>query len=137
VTRASFRIEESDDKAAPSSRNPDQLALAARDAATAERQRAAFYARVSGDALILCLLERDADESALQPSGYGEGNEMPGEEPAGVAPTPPEERRPNAEAASTRRALARGYTALEIKNARERLKRHALAVAREMKKREP
>jgi hypothetical protein len=34
-----------------------------------------------------------------------------------------------AEPLSTRRALAKGYSLKDIKNARERLKRHALAVA--------
>jgi DNA-directed RNA polymerase specialized sigma24 family protein len=38
---------------------------------------------------------------------------------------------PNAEAASTRRARSRGYTDKEIKNARERLKRHAYAARAE------
>ena len=56
------------------------------------------------------------------------------EEVAAEEPKTPEHaplRKPRPEAASTRRALARGYTLLEIKNARERLKRHVEIVVRE------
>ena len=45
--------------------------------------------------------------------------------------------RPNAEPASTTRALEKGYSLQEIKNARERLKRHAQAVVAEDSEVEP
>ncbi len=143
VMHASSRLSEALDAEAPSSSTPDQLALTARDTARSNRQHAELYRRLEGDDLVLLLLERDGDDAALEPSGYAPGEEMPGEEPVekeAPAPEPapaPVEKRPNAEAASTRRALAKGYTEKEIKNARERLKRHALAVAREHREMEP
>ena len=110
VTHASERLTEAKDEAVPPSANPEHLVLNARDAARAERLDAALQRRVEGDTPILLLLERDAD---------AEDDEEAGQD------------RPNAEPASTRRALAKGYTLKDIKNARERLKRHAVAVAKE------
>jgi hypothetical protein len=46
----------------------------------------------------------------------------------------PAERRASHEPASTRRALEKGYSLKDIKNARERLRRHAIMVARETEK---
>jgi hypothetical protein len=135
VVNASFDLADAPDHAAPSSSNPAALVLKARETARAERMYAALQKRIEGDALILLLLEHDADEVAPEPSSDSPGDEMPAEEkepePARVPEVAGEERRPNAEAASTRRALAKGYSAKEIEAARKRLKRHAQAVARE------
>jgi hypothetical protein len=123
-------LTEAENEAAPSSDRPDELALSAPQRARAERRYAALHRRLEGDTLILLLLERESDDTALEASGDSVGNEMSGEDsPAETAPAGP--RRPRGEVASTRRALAKGYTEKEIKNARERLKRHALAVTRE------
>jgi hypothetical protein len=138
VVKASFDLADAPDHAAPSSSNPAALALKARETARAERMYAALQKRIEGDALILLLLEPETDDSAPEPSSDSPGDEMPADveepEPARVplgAGEEPQERRPNAEAASTRRALAKGYSAKEIEAARKRLKRHAQAVARE------
>ncbi len=108
VTHASERLSEAENEAVPSSRNPDRLVMDARDEAKAARRNAALLRRVEGDALVMLLLEESDDDEAYED----------GEEAA----------RPNAEPPSTRRALEKGYTLKDIKNARERLKRHAQAV---------
>jgi hypothetical protein len=115
---------------APTSDRPDQLTLSAPETTRAERRYVELYRRIEGDTLILLLLERESDDTALEASGDGVGNEMSGED-SPAEPSPAGPRKPRGEVASTRRALAKGYTEKEIKNARERLKRHALAVARE------
>jgi hypothetical protein len=108
VTHASERLSEAEDESVPSSRNPDRLVMEARDEAKAARRNAALLRRVQGDALVLLLLEDSDDDES----------DEDGERPAERIAEPP----------STRRALEKGYTLKEIKNARERLKRHAQAV---------
>ena len=137
VVKASFDLADAPDHAAPSSSTPAALVLEARETARAQRMYAALRKRLEGDALILLLLEHDVDEAALEAPSDSPGDEMKADEeepePARVPMGAGEarERRPNAEAASTRRALAKGYNAKEIEAARKRLKRHAQAVARE------
>ena len=111
VTHASERLSEAENESVPSSRNPDRLVMDARDEAKAARCNAALLRRVDGDALVMLLLEENDDDEP----------EEDGEQPP----------RPNAEPPSTLRALKKGYTLQEIKNARERLKRHAQAVVEE------
>jgi hypothetical protein len=138
VMKASFDLADAPDHPAPSSSTPAALVLEARETARAERMYAALRKRIERDALILLLLEHDVDEAALEATSDSPGDEMKADEeepeparvPAG-AREEPQERRPNAEAASTRRALAKGFSAKEIEAARKRLKRHAQAVARE------
>lgn len=111
VTHASERLSEAEDESVPSSRNPDRMVMKARDEAKAARRNAALLRRVQGDALVMLLLEDSDDDEP------DEDDERPGERIA----EPP----------STRRALKKGHTLQEIKNARERLKRHAQAVVEE------
>ncbi len=117
VTHASERLSEAEDEAVPSSRNPDRLVMNARDEAKAARCNAALLRRVEGDELVMLLLEDSDDDEPDEDS-----NEPP---------------RPNAEPLSTRRALEKGYTLKEIKNARERLKRLAQGVVEEDEGKEP
>jgi hypothetical protein len=114
VTHASFALAEDDDAAAPDSSNPEALALNSRAAARARQRYAALLDLIKDDPLIALLLQASGDEDPEPDEG---------EESA-----PP---RPNAEPTSTRRALAKGYTLVDIKNARRRLKRFAETVARE------
>jgi hypothetical protein len=130
IQKASHRLDDAADASAPSSERPDQLALSSPEKARAERLNAALQRRIEGDALILLLLERDGDDAALATSSDSPGNEMSADDPPDE-PAPKKDPKMNAEAASTRRALAKGYTEKDIKNARERLKRHAIVVARE------
>jgi hypothetical protein len=132
VMHASARLDEAADASAPASERPDALLLSAHDQARADRFEAALVRRIDGEALLLILLEHEPDGEAAESSGDAPGQEVSGEEGPSAAQLVSEAyRRPNAEAASTRRALAKGYTDKEIKNARERLKRHAIAVMRE------
>jgi hypothetical protein len=116
VTHASASLDDEGEPAAPSSRNPERLLLSAGDRALAEQQEAELDRRIAGDPLLVLLRE-----AGRETSGDDESDES----------------RPNKEAASTRAALAKGYTAKEIANARKRLKWHMEAVAREQKDMEP
>ena len=107
ATLASESLSAADDEPIPSSQDPLHHAMKAEDQARAERRYAALRKRVAGDALIELLLEDDDDEEDEDASS------------------------PNAEAATTRRALAKGYTEKEIKNARLRLRRYGDVVAQE------
>jgi len=110
VTLASERLETV--KAVPdlSAPNRDELLLEPEDEARAKRLYAALHEAVKEDALVVLLLQED--------------DEDPPDEDEHARP------HPSAEPASTRRALAKGYTLADIKNARRRLKRWAEAVAR-------
>ncbi len=137
VTMASDRITEDNDRGPPSSQNPDRLAMRREDEVRAERCHAALLRRVAGDALILLLLEQHdedyqepADDGGGSDDVKGEGEEPQQQEGAAANPEPRPVQRV-AEPASTRRAVAKGYTHKEIKNARERLKRHAIAAKAE------
>jgi hypothetical protein len=114
VTQASHPLSEAESEPVPSSRNPERLYMKASDEAKAARCHAALLRRIEGDALVMLLLEDDDDE---------EDDEQPP--------------RPNAEPPSTRRALEKGYSLKEIKNARERLKRHVQVVVAEDERTEP
>ncbi len=129
VTMASDRITEDNDRGPPSSQNPDRLAMRREDEERAERCYAVLQKRVAGDALILLLLEQHDEDYAEPPDDGGGSDDVPGEE-EDASPEPRPVQRV-AEPASTRRAVARGYTHKEIKNARERLKRHAIAAKAE------
>ncbi len=137
VTMASDRITEDNDRAPPSSQNPDRLAMRREVEVRAERCHAALLRRGAGDALILLLLEQHdedyqepADDGGGSDDVKGEGEEPQQQEGAAANPEPRPVQRV-AEPASTRRAVAKGYTHKEIKNARERLKRHAIAAKAE------
>jgi len=137
VVMASHRLEvpEAADAAAPSSRDPERLLLAAPKKKQARRQYAALLTRIAGDPLIVLLL-RAGHEGARD---EGASDARPGYEPSAeqieqanaAFEAEPAEKRPNAEAESTRRALAQGYSHADIKNARLRLGRHIAAVVRE------
>jgi len=137
VTRASDRITDETDRAPPSSRDADRLMVRRQVEDRTERLRAELRRRIEGDALVQLLVERhDEDYDDEEPADDGggsddvagdEGEEEEGENDESAAP--PRARERVAEPPTTRRALAKGYTLKEIKNARERLKRHALAVA--------
>jgi hypothetical protein len=118
VTHASTSLDDEAEPAAPSSRDPERLMLSAGERARADDQEAALHQRIAHDALMVFLMEHASDVD-------------PPEDDPEDADAPP---RANAEAVSTRLALAKGYTATEIRSARKRLKFHMEAVAREFGK---
>jgi hypothetical protein len=111
VTLASERLDAAKDEGIPPSDDPASRVIDAHTKARAERLKAALLVRIANDPLIMLLLEE---------VGEDEREEAEQRDPS-----------MNAEAVTTRRALAKGYTEEEIKNARLRLKRHAHAVVRE------
>jgi hypothetical protein len=137
VTRASHELDEAAEEGGPppSSSRPLALLATKREATKAGRLYAELRRRVVDDPLIVLLIDHDADadlraqegdEVDEDDDGYRPEGEMPEDAPALVRAA-----RPNAESPSTRRALARGYSLRDIKNARLRLKRIATAVAKE------
>ncbi len=111
VTNASDRLDLAPDRAAPSSGNPERLLAAARTNAEAAQFEAAVARISKGDALVTLLLESSHD--ALYDD---ETTKDLAHEPA-----------------STRRALAKGYSLTDVRNARKRLQRYALSAVREIK----
>jgi hypothetical protein len=97
--------------------NPERLLIAKEEEQKAMRLRAALQLRIKDDPLIGVLLEEN-----VEPEPDPEERDTKGR-PEGT------------QAESTRRALKAGYTALEIRLARERLKRHAIAVMKEDRER--
>jgi hypothetical protein len=97
--------------------NPETLLLAKEEVERATRLRGSLDVRVKGDPLIALLLQENVEPP-------------PDPNPRGVGGRPE-----GTEAESTRRALKAGYTLEEIKAARLRLKRHAIAVMKEERER--
>lgn len=137
VTRASEELDAAaeEDAPPPSSARPLALLVSKREATKAARLYAELRRRVADDRLILLLIDHDADADLRAREGDEVDDDDDGYRPAGEMPedAPPLARpaRPNAESPSTRRALAQGYSPRDIKNARLRLKRIAIAVAKE------
>jgi hypothetical protein len=140
VKLASERLEDAENECQPDSTRPEALLIDSRDARRAERCHAELRRRVAGDPLIVLLLDAAADGDGGEPDdpeGSPAASTREGREMAADEPQAEHVARPNAEPASTRRALAKGYSLKDIKNARERLKRHALAVAQDDEEAEP
>lgn len=114
ITLASERLDAAKDEAIPPSDDPASRVMDAQSKARADGLKAALLPRIERDPLLMLLVEEAEDEE--EP----DDNDGP---------------RPNAEAVSTRRALAKGYTEAEVRNARLPLRRHAHAVLREEEKR--
>lgn len=145
VTMASFELTEEVDTEWSSESSPAALVRRGRVEARYDRRCKRLAEKVAGDALVVVLLETPPDEPPApdpagasddeRPIGAVEEEEWPPKPPP-PPPPKPEPKQREAQPASTRRAVALGYTLLEIKNARERLKRAAIAVVDEERGRE-
>jgi hypothetical protein len=135
VKKASFAIDESTDRAPPSSGDPEKLVVKEAAGERAVGYWSALRERAKGDALVELLLANDEPEETRQEDRPPEAGELQDDEDED-APKPPPPPTRETQPRSTQRALAAGYTLQDIKNARERLKRLALAVVRDAKKKD-